>query len=267
MKTDLAEIFNELASKQRDGFHFFNTTPGDFTSSFAKYTAALRQSRAGKISAFSMSPSDFWSITALDVVLSDVTLISGYGGAHPFMLANADTVLSGLRDDSNQSSDILERTDDHVAVRALMFCDQEMLQRWAQDAEPFIRDGRVMYSPTKCVTKFVRDPEGAKSRNEPVIQAVALPDDAEWTSAAAMLQAIRDHSVELHLAEHEPLAEKAALLELTVPYITNITLRKLYKLVEAEGDTLASFRAAFAQAIPQYRQALASLGHMSHHKS
>src|ERR1043165_2317447 len=121
MKTDLAELFAGLkggsgdwASRQR------------VRAAFETYQSAVRASPASKIKARVSTSDDLWRLTAIGAILSDVTLLSGTK-IGPGIAVRID----------NDDPDVLEYTEESIAVAGLIFCDSELLNRWADDADGF----------------------------------------------------------------------------------------------------------------------------------
>lgn len=244
MKTDLAALFETVLQRERGNYRLL--PPGPTNATFERFRDAVRRSSASKLYAEIDRAEDLWRLTRLGVIIGDVTLLSGvHGGGSSTMILDT-------------TDDLVSDGEHHGIARALMFYDNDVLQRWAKDAEPFIRDGRVAYTPSRCIARIALGDAIAEAKNagRPAIEAVDIPEDKDWTLAVAVMESISANSAMLTASSRldRELFHVATAFEMALPVVSNISLTNLHRFLQNEDDTLASFRAAFTQVVNECRQ-------------
>lgn len=260
MKTHLASMVKVGLKRDPSGRYYLyprattRSALGDFRE-FARLRQVIRESPLQKLSAQIERDDDFWRFTRVGVILGDVTLLSGTGPV--------GATLTGVRD-----SLCMKAEGDAFIRRVLLFYDDDVLQRWARDAEPFIQDGRVVYLPSRGVEWGTGDPKWVvhklvESRTERARRKrLEAARYEEWILTPGRLEYASDGDVE-HLESLairsvpitttlRDLLPTAWLFEMALPFISDISLRDLHRVLEQHDDTLASFRAAVANAFIQY---------------
>lgn len=243
MKTDLAPIFAPILERTNDAYQLYpSATDGD-KSDFAEYErlrTAIRNSPAMKVSASVQDADSLWRFTRIGAILGEVALLNG----------KAPIGSEGIGDRLCRKV-----SEDAFIRRVLWFFDSDAVQRWAEEAEPFIRDGRVVFLPTRGIARItVTDPNLRTSELCPpgTIGATAdLDVDDDWTLADDNYEALKNRSTAITAVDQE-ITQAVTLFEIALPFIANTSLGELHRVLVDEEDTLAAFRAAVAHAFGTY---------------
>src|SRR5437879_3495870 len=145
MKTDLATLFASRLKADGTGKYRLDSNDSMESASgradeFERFRHAIRDSPAAKLRANVERDDDLWRFTRLGGMLGDVTLLEGTGPV--------GAICDGAHDDL-----CIKVSDDAYIQRLLMSYNRDVLQRWIDDAEPLIRDGRVFYVASRSILR------------------------------------------------------------------------------------------------------------------
>lgn len=254
MKTDLAPLFQSLLTTDGGGRYRLyldgSTDPPALgrAEEFERCREAIRDSPSEKLRALVRCDDDLWRFTRLGVILGDVTILGGTGPIGAICDGVPDALCKKVAADA-------------YVQRILMFYNRDILQRWIEDAEPLIRDGRVIYLANRSIMRATVTDVNVPVSNLQPAESVAIelsPDDDDWTLTLDRFEDLKNRSAAPTSSGLDP-ARFGSLLEVTLPILANTSLRHLHEFLQDEEDTLASFRAAMSRVISEYAPELGTL--------
>ncbi len=256
MKTALASDFQPVLDREDGEYRLYPPASSASSGRFSSYEhlrRIIRDSPVNKLNATVEDADSLWRFTRIGAILSDVTLLSGT--APVGSMGIGDYICTKV------STDAFTR-------RLLWFFDWEAIQQWAEEAAPFILDGRVIFLPKRGIARSIVKDLNARVRlvveegddepePEPIdtpsedtlvdlsatMPCVDLEDNDYWTVTDEHFEFLSNRSTALQSLSPQTDAT-ATLFEIALPFIANTSLQDLHKFLQDEEDTLAAFRSS-----------------------
>lgn len=184
-------------------------------------------------------------LLSASLLLNDITVVNCLGGGPTSFQYGDFGQLQELIDKQelvfHVSPEELENADVdsvHPDLRACFaYPTGEVIDRFLQDAADVIADGRVVFQPSRFV--MGRQRSSPADRNHVVMFQVDSQSPATRWSLASSMQ----HAPPTDVASDSHRSQGKDLFDVVLPIASDVPLRELNELLNAERDLLATFRA------------------------
>jgi hypothetical protein len=225
-----ASLFQRLSSNLKAYGRAFDKGPHEYTT-FVNQVASVS---LAKNWARVRTADDFWHLPKVSLLLNDITVLYGAGGASGAIEVPMDSIVQ--EEQYTMPREFYERVKHKSARPGLAYFDMSVVQKWLTEAAPLIEAGRLIYVPARVVITHDKVEAG---HNHWLVDS--LDQTLPW-NVLSPVQLDDRRNVALVTGGNEMLESISELLAFELPYIRQLTMADFHKLLQDERDTLISLR-------------------------